>query len=204
VSGAFGSEEHNDHDVASGLIEEDLDGAERPVGEAADGTPPEADEIEEIEVERSPLDQARLERDEYLDALRRLQAEFDNYRKRMARQQGELVDRATESLLERLLPLLDALDLAIAHAAPGEAADPDGQTAVLVQIGAMLRDLLQKEGLERIDEADVEFDPTVHDAVAHVPSEDPESTEHLIDDVLRPGYRLKGRVLRPAMVRVRG
>jgi molecular chaperone GrpE len=209
MNSPFGSEEPDVVDESGELLDGASDWDPPASGEvvaegAGTADAPDANGGTFAKGERSPLDAIQLERDEYLDALRRLQAEFDNYRKRTARQQSELVDRATESLLERLLPLLDTLDLAVAHAAPAEDAEPDGQTAVLIQIGTMMRDLLAKEGLDRIDEVGVEFDPTVHDAVAHVPADDTESVEHLIDDVLRPGYRLKGRVLRPAMVRVRG
>lgn len=144
------------------------------------------------------------ERDEYLDALRRVQAEFDNFRKRTTRQQGEASERAKESLLERLLPVLDALDLALAHVAT-DPEDTSSETAALTQIASLLRDTLYKEGLERIDEIEVDFDPTVHDAVAHLPDEpDSEAKGVVIAQVLRAGYRLKGRVVRPAMVQVRG
>jgi molecular chaperone GrpE len=155
------------------------------------------------------LDRVIAERDEYLDSLRRVQAEFDNYRKRMVRQQTELLERASESLLERLLPVLDALDLALAHRTPADAesSEDSGATA---QIAALLRDTLTKEGLERIDEVPAEFDPTIHDAVAHAAAEEDEPDEGgighrvVVTEVLRAGYRLKGRVLRPAMVKVQG
>jgi molecular chaperone GrpE len=153
----------------------------------------------------NPFAEITRERDEYLDALRRLQAEFDNYRKRMTRQQSELLERASESLLERLLPTLDALDLARAHA--GDPSDPEAAqlVAVLGQIASLLRDALAKDGLERIDTAEVAFDPTVHDAVARDPAaEGDEEHAVIVAEILRPGYRLKGRVVRPAMVRVRG
>jgi molecular chaperone GrpE len=139
------------------------------------------------------------ERDEYLDALQRLQADFDNYRKRSVRQQTELLERATEGLLVQLLPVLDALDLAEAHASKEE-------QAALSQVGTLLRETLSRQGLERIDAVGVEFDPTVHDAVAHE-EKDPDQGEekpHEIAEVMRAGYRLKGRVVRPAMVKVKG
>ncbi len=177
------------------------------------------------------LVKALAERDEYLDALRRLQADFENFRKRTDRQLAEVRSRASESLLERLLPVLDALDLALAHLGAGGAASngaagagaggaDDGETtaqpaagearSALVQVGNLLRDTLAKEGLERIDAVGVAFDPTVHDAVAHVPepageaSGEHDSGEAVVDEVMRAGYLLKGRVLRPAMVKVRG
>jgi len=162
------------------------------------------------------FDVALAERDEYLDALRRLQAEFDNYRKRVVRQQTDLLERASQALVERLLPVLDAFDLAVAHSRAN--VDGDEAANTLVRIESLLRDVLAKEGLERIDAAGVDFDPTVHDAVARVtslpeddtddePTDDaPDDTagRHVVDEVMRAGYRLKGRVLRPAMVRVRG
>ncbi|HVC26112.1 MAG TPA: nucleotide exchange factor GrpE [Acidimicrobiales bacterium] len=153
------------------------------------------------------VDLVAAERDEYLDALRRLQADFENFRKRTARQQAETFDRASEAVIERLLPALDALDLALAHA--GEKGEPPTDLEVaFAQIGNLLRDVLAKEGLERIDSTGVAFDPTVHDAVAHVPAgeEDGVATDvsgPAVVETLRTGYRLKGRVLRPAMVKVR-
>jgi len=190
----------------------------------------------------SELEQVRAERDEYLDALRRLQADFDNFRKRTIRQQTELLERASESLCVRLLPVLDALDLAGAHV---ETTGAGGElSAALTQIGALLREVLAKEGLERIDAVGVPFDPHLHEAVVHEP-ETPGGAETagargaggtqgeggvpadadgavadagampdthggaasspaVVVEVMRPGYRLRRKVLRPAMVRVRG
>jgi molecular chaperone GrpE len=109
------------------------------------------------------------ERDEYLDSLRRLQADFDNFRKRSMRQQTELLDHATEGLCVRLLPVLDALDLATAHLR-GQAETNDAGRA-LEQIDSLLRDILAREGVEKIDAVGVPFDPTIHDAVGQMPSE---------------------------------
>jgi molecular chaperone GrpE len=122
----------------------------------------------------------------------------------MARQGEELTERAAAAVLERMLPVLDALDLARSHA--GEPTDPVAAqlTEALGQIASLARDALAREGLERIDDVGVAFDPSVHDAVAHDPSDDGEQVGVVVAEVLRPGYRLKGRVVRPAMVRVRG
>lgn len=168
----------------------------------------EADEIDArleaiLEEVPDPFADALRQRDEYLDDLRRLQAEFENYRKRVARQSDEVTDRATAAVLERILPALDALDLARDHAG-----EPVGETAkqlasALAQISSLLRDALAKDGLDRIDEVGVEFDPAIHDAVAHEPAED-DAHGVVVAQVLRAGYRLKGRVVRPAMVKVRG
>jgi molecular chaperone GrpE len=154
--------------------------------------------------EADPLAEALRERDEYLDNLRRLQAEFDNYRKRVTRQAEELTERAAATVLERMLPALDALDLARTHAGEPSDAVAAQLAEALGQIASLARDALAKEGLDRIDEAGVEFDPLIHDAVAHDPGEAGEHSGVIVAEVLRPGYRLKGRVVRPAMVRVRG
>jgi molecular chaperone GrpE len=161
--------------------------------------------LEAIFVEEAdPLSDALRERDEYLDDLRRLQAEFENYRKRMARQGEELTERAAAAVLERMLPVLDALDLARSHAGEPTDAVAAQLAAALGQISSLARDALAREGLDRIDEVGVAFDPSIHDAVAHDPSDEGEQAGVVVAEVLRPGYRLKGRVVRPAMVRVRG
>jgi len=146
-----------------------------------------------------PLAVLAGERDEYLLALQRTQADFENYRKRITRLQEEQAARASADLINKLLPVLDTLDLAQAHQREDQADTEDAKA--LRAARTMLVDLLAKEGLERVDEAEVPFDPAVHDAVARAESED---GDVVIDEVLRSGYRWKGQVLRPAMVRVRG
>jgi|HubBroStandDraft_1064217.scaffolds.fasta_scaffold28801_2 molecular chaperone GrpE len=152
----------------------------------------------------------RAERDDYLGALQRVQADFENYRKRVLRQQDEQSARAALGLVEKLLPVLDALDLAVAHVHktgvdPGESTEAHA----LVHARSLLNDTLAKEGLERVDEAGAPFDPLVHDAVARSEAEasagdDPAPGQPIVEEVLRAGYRWRGQVLRPAMVRVRG
>lgn len=131
------------------------------------------------------------ERDQYLDSLRRLQADFENYRKRVTRQQADIYERANEALVNKLLPVLDTADLAVAHASGDE----------VTQLRGSLLDVLGKAGLERIAPEGEPFDPNLHDAVAHEPGE---GGEQEVVEVLRAGYRWNGRVLRPAMVKVRG
>jgi molecular chaperone GrpE len=101
--------------------------------------------------------------------------------------------------VSKLLPVLDTLDLALAHSS-GAASGTDDAKA-LTAARSMLLDTLAKEGLQRLDEAEVPFDPEIHDAVAKA---DGDGGETVIDEVLRSGYRWRSRVLRPAMVRVRG
>jgi molecular chaperone GrpE len=133
------------------------------------------------------------ERDEYLDALRRLQADFENYKKRVEKQQREHVERAAGMLVSKLLPVCDTVDLAIAHGGGEE----------VKQIWTALFEALEREGLERIDPVGVPFDPTVHDAVAHEPGDSGPAGPEVVE-VLRAGYLWKGRVLRAAMVKVKG
>ncbi|MDQ6783797.1 MAG: nucleotide exchange factor GrpE [Actinomycetota bacterium] len=133
---------------------------------------------------------AHAERDSYLDALRRLQADFENYKKRMAKQRADQAERAAESLVEKLLPVLDTADLAHSHGAGED----------LTQVRTALIDTLAREGLDRIDPDGGPFDPNVHDAVAHEPGDGVQE----VAEVMRVGYWWKGRVLRPAMVKVRG
>jgi len=133
---------------------------------------------------------------DYLDDLRRLQAEFENYKKQVVRRQVEHLERAAESIVTNLLPVLDAGDNARAHGSQ-EAAG----------LAGLLYDTLRKEGLEGLESQTGDgFDPTLHDAVAHEPADenDEEQEGSVIAEVLREGYTWKGRLLRPAMVRVKG
>jgi len=151
------------------------------------------------------------ERDEFLDALKRLQADFDNFRKRTERQQAEMRARASETLVARLLPVLDSLELAMAHLGLGDSPPADEASTALLQVNGQLRDILGREGLERIDAVGVGFDPTVHEATevddnepADTHANDEEPAGLTVTEVWRSGYRIGNRVIRPAMVRVRG
>lgn len=137
------------------------------------------------------------QRDEYLDALRRVQADFENYRKRILRQQTELLERAAFDLVGKLLPVLDTIDLARAHA------EGDPSSDGLHQVATTANDVLSREGLERLDPIGQPFDPALHEAVAHEEATG-ESDKPQVSEVLRPGYRWKGQLLRPAMVKVTG
>jgi molecular chaperone GrpE len=134
------------------------------------------------------------ERDEYLDALQRLKAEFDNYRKRAARDQEQLVARAHERLVKELLPVLDDLERALAAAEEHEEAKLEEGVRL---VHRALVEALQKEGLAEI-ETDGQFDPHVHEALLSQPDDDRESGAIL--DVLQKGYRIGDKVLRPARV----
>ena len=133
------------------------------------------------------------ERDEYLADVKRVAADFDNYRKRAARDQESLVARAHERLVKDLLPVLDDLERALEAAERHEEAKlEDGVRLVHRE----LRGTLDKEGLVEI-ETDGDFDPHVHEALLSQPSEEDDGA---ILQVIQKGYRLGDRVLRPARV----
>lgn len=179
-----GAEAEGEEEQA-GASEEAGAGAEQAVFDSpAEPASPEAGSVPETD------DPVARERDEYKAALQRLQADFENYKKRVTKQAEETRERAAESLVEKLLPVLDTADLALSH----------GGSEDTKQIAAGLYAALEKEGLERIDNAGELFDPTRHDAVAHEPGDGASE----VAEVFRAGFRWRGRVLRPAMVKVRG
>jgi molecular chaperone GrpE len=149
------------------------------------------EQVEEAEVDQ--LEALRQERDELLDTLQRVQAEFDNYRKRAARDQQSLVARAHERLVKELLPVLDDLERALEAAEAHEEAKLEEGVALVTRSFA---DVLRKEGLEEVA-TDGKFDPHVHEALLSQPSE---AEEGSIIEVLQKGYRLGDRVIRPARV----
>jgi molecular chaperone GrpE len=115
------------------------------------------------------------------------------------REQTVLVERATERLVEDLLPALDAFDLAMTSVANLPSEHEKVKKGIELTY-AQLRQVLEKAGLERLDPVGEAFDPNEHEAVMHV--EDGQHDEPTVVDVMRAGYRLKGRTLRPAMVKV--
>jgi len=140
-----------------------------------------------------PLADLTRERDEYLDALQRLKAEFDNYRKRTAREQLELTSRAAQRLVNELLPVLDDLERALAAAEEHEEAKLEEGVRL---VHRELADALEREGLAEIETTGV-FDPHVHEALLSQPSDEQEGS---VLEVVQKGYRLGDRVLRPARV----
>ena len=133
------------------------------------------------------------ERDEYLDALQRLKAEFDNYRKRVAREEAVLASRASERLVKELVPVLDDLERALEAASQHEEAKLEEGVAL---VHRSLADLLAREGLAEVP-TDGRFDPHLQEALLSQPSEADEGT---VIQVLQKGYLLGDRVLRPARV----
>jgi molecular chaperone GrpE len=166
--------------------------------EAADAAAEVAAAEAAVESDLSQLEQLEGERAELVDTLRRVQADFENYRKRMLREQTTLVERATERLVEDLLPVLDSFDGALGSFGNADSPEAEKVRDGVVGIRTQLVTVLDKAGLERIDATGDAFDPNEHEAVMQ---DDGDGEPH-VAEVLRTGYRLKGRVLRPAMVRV--
>jgi molecular chaperone GrpE len=151
---------------------------------------------EEQVVEDAPVDELAVvtrERDEYLDALQRLKAEFDNYRKRVARDQQELAARAHERLVKELVPVLDDLERALEAVAQHEGAQLEEGVRL---VHRSLNDLLTREGLKEVA-TEGKFDPHTQEALLSQPSDEEEGS---IIQVLQKGYSLGDRVVRPARV----
>jgi len=142
------------------------------------------------EVVEHDIDALLAERDEFKDIALRLQADFENYKKRVATTQADEVDRATGRVVEALLPVLDACEAAFSHGVEG-----------VEPVWSALIGSLQKQGLEAVDLLDKPFDPSLAEAVASEPGD---GSEPIVVEVMRTGYRWKGKVLRAAMVKVRG
>ena len=148
----------------------------------------------EAQLLEADLRELAAERDELRGTAQRIQADFENYRKRVARDQAALTDRATERVIESILPALDAFEMAVVSLGD---ADEQVRKGVELAVGA-LSSALERHGLARIADLDVPFDPNQHEAVM----QDDGDGEPRVGDVLRTGYALNGRVVRPAMVKV--
>lgn len=164
-------------------IDDITEALERLAADAAEGGEP--------DVDLAGVDVAAViaERDEFKALAQRIQADFDNYRRRAQTQAQAEADRATGRLAEALLPVLDAAEAAYLN-------HPD-------EVGPLLNQMLtelKRQGLEALDLDGQPFDPEVADAVAH---EHGDGGSPVVTEVLRSGYRWKGRTLRPAMVRTK-
>lgn len=164
-------------------------------GQAPEGPPPPVDPLAALEAKTQEAEQLT-------DRLLRLQAEFDNFRKRAARERAEFAKFAAEGLLLDLLPTLDNLERARAAVpAEGAGAALGGLVEGIDMILRLFRSSLEKHGVTPLVAVGQPFDPTVHQAVAQV--EVPEGEEeHQVVEEVQAGYLLHGRVLRPAMVKV--
>jgi molecular chaperone GrpE len=148
-------------------------------------------------VSRQEYERVGQERDALLDRLARMQAEFDNYRKRNAREQAEFRDYAIADAVKSFLPVLDNFDLALKHQTePADSALRSGIELIRKQ----MEDVLVRLGVQPVLAEGHQFDPRVHEAIEMVESRD--HADHEVIEELQRGYKLKDRLLRPAMVRV--
>jgi molecular chaperone GrpE len=148
-----------------------------------------SDEHFSEEAEPTELEVALLERDEWMERAQRIAAEYENYRRRLATQRADDIDRATGRLAEALLPVLDACEAAFLQ-----------HPAEIEPLFNLMLSELKKQGLESMNLHEQPFDPHLADAVLHEPGDG----EPVVSEVLRSGYTWNGKVLRPAMVKVRG
>ena len=149
---------------------------------------------EKEEAEADPLASAQRERDEYLDLARRAQADFENYRKRAAREAAVAGERAKSGLVRELLPVVDNLERALASARQGEQHLAEGVRLVHSALIAVL----ERNGVEQFDPRGDRFDPEEHEALSMREQDGAESG--LVLDVVEKGYRSNGTILRPARV----
>jgi len=181
---------NGERDHAATEFEEFLqEGAAEPAAPAEAAS--DAEILEALEPE-SETDILTRELNQFKDTALRLQADFENYRKRVAAQQSAEIERAVGKVIEALLPVLDACEAAFAHGADG-----------VEPIWSQLMGVLQKQGLEALDLAGKPFDPALADAVLHEDGDDAQDGP-VVSDVLRTGYSWKGKTLRAAMVKVKG
>ena len=192
---ATGEPEAGEPEAAEAEPEATAEGEDEAVTERADETGPEAGEEDAIAAD---LAKARAEAESYLDDLRRLQADFDNYRKRTLREQTARTASASQALVARLLPVLDNFELAVSAAE--QSRDFDRMLKGVEMVLGALREVLEGEGLVKIEAEGKPFDPERHEAVIAVEQEG--SEPGMVVDIVRAGYELGGKVLRPAMVKV--
>ncbi len=172
--------------------------ADEDAADAEDAT----EALDEVEASddaiAADLEKARAEAESYLDDLRRLQADFDNYRKRTLREQTARAAAASQALVARLLPVLDNFELAVSSAEHSR--DFDRMLKGVEMVFGELREVMEAEGLVKIEAEGKPFDPERHEAVIAVEQEGTEPG--MVVDIVRTGYELRGKVLRPAMVKV--
>jgi molecular chaperone GrpE len=165
---------------------------EQPTPETPE--PAEAAEAAEPEAPQDPLAKAEAERDEYLELARRTQADFENYRKRTAKDVAAAGARAKVGLVRELLPVVDNLERALASAEDGDGGLAHGVRLVLSE----LQGVLAREGIEPLEPKGEQFDPTVHEALST--REQDGAEPGVVLEVVEKGYRMNDTVIRPARV----
>ena len=175
----------------------DVAAPEQESSPAPGATPPDAeDDRDDADAGGPELDEVIRERDAHYDRLLRVTAEFDNYRKRTERERRELIEQAAGDLLGDLLPVVDDLERALA----ADTQDGDTYRRGVEIIHKQLLDIMARRGVAPIEAVGTDFDPTLHQAVAHEPGDGHRDGE--VVEELRRGYTLRQRLLRPSMVKV--
>lgn len=169
--------------------------AEAILAEAEASIEAEAEPASAVDLSTVDVAQVLSERDEYLNSLRRLQADFDNYRKRVGFDQEMAADRAAQKLVDAIMPVLDTFEMALSH-------ETDPNASPLAKLHDQLLGALEGQGLERLAPLDEPFNPEEAEAVMTEPG-DGASAGPVVSEVLRAGYRWRSRVIRAAMVKVR-
>ena len=186
-------------------MQQEIDEAEAAQEDAAEGSEEEAPEEaaaadaamqEEIEALKGQVDGLNKDLQEKKDRLLRLQADFDNFRRRSAKEREEISAVVTQNFCKDMLPLLDNFERAMA----AETKDVEAFQKGVEMIFTQFQEILKKNGLEHIEAVGQKFDPNFHQAVMRV--EDPEREDDTVAQELQKGYMVKGRVIRPSMVQV--
>ena len=186
-------------------MQQEIDEAEAAQEDAAEGSEEEAPEEaaseaaamqEEIEALKGQVEKLTGDLQEKKDRLLRLQADFDNFRRRSAKEREEISAVVTQNFCKDMLPLLDNFERAMA----AETKDVEAFQKGVEMIFTQFQEVLKKNGLEHIEAVGQKFDPNFHQAVMRV--EDPEREDDTVAQELQKGYMVKGRVIRPSMVQV--
>lgn len=186
-------------------MQQEIDEAEAAQEDAAEGSEEEAPEEaaseaaamqEEIEALKGQVEKLTGDLQEKKDPLLRLQADFDNFRRRSAKEREEISAVVTQNFCKDMLPLLDNFERAMA----AETKDVEAFQKGVEMIFTQFQEVLKKNGLEQIEAVGQKFDPNFHQAVMRV--EDPEREDDTVAQELQKGYMVKGRVIRPSMVQV--
>ena len=179
-------EEDAAEEAADDVREETAEGSREGTEEAENGADDPVKRAEKLEADLAEKDAQML----------RLRADFDNFRRRSAKEREELAAVVAQGILTDMLPLLDNFERALL----AEGSDLDSFRAGVSMIYKQMQEALAKNGLEVIDTKDKKFDPNFHQAVMRV--QDPEKEDDTIEQELQKGYMVKGRVIRPSMVQV--
>jgi molecular chaperone GrpE len=168
----------------------------KPPGGAESKSGPSGTDVPQASPDQDEDESLQADLDRFRDLALRSQADFENYKKRSAREKEEAVRYANSALLERLMPIVDNFELGL------EAARGEGETSAVFSGMSMvlkqLMDFLTEQGLQPIDATGQKFDPNLHEAIAHEPSE--QFPEGVVIRQTRRGYRMKDRLLRPSSV----